>query len=122
MIQAKELRIGNWAYCPHGKVQAQIATLDKDNFELNLEPIPLTEELHLKFGAKKIEDVIYSYTIPTKRNVNIEIRFIDMDVYIHQGVDIILFWDCDYTLRDMYVHEWQNLYFSLTGEELTIKN
>jgi len=128
MIQSNELRIGNFvkfnAFTLNQRMQ-----IDEIDFEdvlggyfTDIEPIPLTEEWHLKFGAEKVEIEVYCYVIPTKRSVNIEIRFNDADVYMYQGDDIILVWDYDYALRGMYVHEWQNLYFALKGEELTIKN
>jgi hypothetical protein len=128
MIQAKDLRIGIWAEFELYGIK-QIRQIENTDFEFIsdnelrcADPIPLTEEWHLKFGAEKERDEVYCYTIPTKRNINIVIRFNGMDMYMYQGDDRILFWDCDYTLRGMYVHEWQNLFNCLTGEELTIKN
>ena len=104
MIEAKELRIGNIASWGLGSI-----ILDIDNFnEEDLDycsPIPLTEEWLVKFG---------------------------FDDNFHKGK----FWVCldddgyfytNHNLNDegftevLHVHQLQNLYFALTGEELTIK-
>ena len=36
--------------------------------------------------------------------------------------DIVVIWNKDVSKRDMYVHEWQNLYYTLASKELTLKN
>lgn len=81
----------------------------------NVEPIPLTEEWLLKFGfVKSSEDSDNAW-------LNLRYRFLNFSsdesvefkkVFLNVNkMDVV----CD------YVHQLQNLYFALTGEELTIK-
>jgi hypothetical protein len=80
------------------------------------EPIPLTEEWLLKFGFEKKYDTF-------------EFNGLNVDgCVVHFSFDK---WaseyeieNCDYTEVPsdiQHVHQLQNLYFALTGEELTIK-
>lgn len=77
------------------------------------EPIPLTEEWLLRFGFEKI--------------VTNGIEFVKYSKYKTFEIEVSLF-VMDYklvTINDFeinYVHQLQNLYFALTGEELEIKN
>lgn len=80
----------------------------------DLSPIPLTVEWLIKFGFVSIGQDIKKLT---KGN------FVEIVVYptlnrveINQNTDLI---SLDVNLK--YVHHLQNLYFALTGEELTIK-
>ena len=81
-----------------------------------LKPIPLTEEWLLKFGFNKQGNTIYKElngfefgTINTNRS---KPRF-----YLQtQGST------SNITLPIKFVHQLQNLYFALTGEELILKN
>ncbi len=106
MIQPEELRIGNLVYS-HGNVHE----LDEQNFLLMLEnleyhnflPIPLTKEWLSKFG------------------------FVDNRLYAKgcYGNGIIGIWfdgekGCYDIAQFEYVHQLQNLYFSLTNKELAI--
>ena len=89
-------------------------------------PIPLTEEYHNKFGVKKDGFNSFVYILPRKLNINIKIVFQGDYVFLRQGNgsredDVVSVWNSDLAKRDMYVHEFQNLYFALTNKELTIK-
>jgi hypothetical protein len=130
-MNARELRIGNIVYNPNLK---EIRTLDildiRDYAErrlfIDFEPIPLTEEWHNKFGVKKDGFEAFEYKISRKNNSNIKVIFSRDYVMLRQGKgriddDLIAIWNKDIKKRDMYVHEWQNLYFCLCGEELIIK-
>jgi len=95
----------------------------------DFEPIPLTEEWHNKFGVIKNGFDSFEYELPRKNNFNLKVIFNGDYVMIRQSSigtspiddDIISVWNKDLTHRDMYVHEWQNLYFALTSEELISK-
>jgi hypothetical protein len=109
-MKASELRIGNWIY--HlGVIQKMTA---KGLYQMEgenpfIEPIPLTEEWLIKFGFKK---VYYGWE---KGSFEVESRG---DIYLYSI-------NCnEYTdgMPFKYVHQLQNLYFALTGEELTIKD
>lgn len=81
----------------------------------DLEPIPLTEEWLLKFGFEKNFNNFYEKLINK-----------DEDDFIGKLTDYFFAYYIDkkdnYPLIYIkYVHQLQNLYFALTGEELTIK-
>lgn len=89
----------------------------------------LTEEWHNKFGVIKNGFGNFEYILPRKFNMNITVIHTHEYVYLRQGEgsnryndDLVAIWNKDVSRRDMYVHEWQNLYFALCGEELKIKN
>ena len=79
-------------------------------------PIPLTEEWLLKFGFRVRDDNEY---------LDIRIRnMLYLAVHL-RTLDVILGYNYEWTLpikTIKYVHQLQNLYFALTGEELTIKS
>ena len=79
-------------------------------------PIPLTEEWLLKFGFDFIDDGWAS--IKTKK------RFINLEISL-KGKRTILYNKRTIEFIDVvhikYIHQLQNLYFALTGMELTIK-
>ncbi len=116
-MKANELRIGNWLQ----RLDDSFFQVDANDFKIigeipeKLRPLPikLTEEWLLKFGFKKREDG-------------------DFDLFDFSEVDIVItnpnnsnVWKCDGICFSVgcleYVHQLQNLYFALTGEELTIK-
>lgn len=112
-MKAEELRIGNYVY-DEGDLTTyiQITSIQEDNTEW-LQPIPLTEEWILKFGWYKHELIEGSFRKEGKPYDQFQIAWRNgiLTYYIvwHQLVPL------------KYVHQLQNLYFSLTGEELTIK-
>ena len=118
MIQANELRIGNYFLGYNGIVfqwslnDFQLMWVDVEIDEIIKEPIPLTEEWILNFGFEK--GCIYSqqrgFTSPCRdyffeNNINCLKEIIDGNIL-----------SCIKS-----VHQLQNLYFALTGTELTIK-
>ena len=86
-----------------------------------MEPIPLTEDWLLKMGFKKASDNCYIKTYPN----NCDFILFDWLTPIavsngfKEGDYYYFFHRTAHTIR--YVHQLQNLYFSLTGNELTIK-
>jgi hypothetical protein len=127
-MNAQEIRIGNWY--DHNGVHRQVTpnTIEEvwEAKRTWCKPIPLTEEWHNNFGVKKDGFGSFVYKIPRKNNSNIKVIFSRDYVMLRQGKgriddDLIAIWNKDIKKRDMFVHEWQNLYFSLCGEELMIK-
>ena len=119
-IKATELRIGNYInYCDK-KISVKpddIKVILKLGMDAEIyEPIPLTEEWLLKFGFKSIGTKYRPcYRIQRKERVY---EF----VANYQSLGIVSI-DTTYYFADniIHVHQLQNLYFALTGEELTLK-
>ena len=117
-MKANELRIGNWVKyfypvmeldIPEYQVEngADIQVHDNHNV---FQPIPLTEEWLVKFGMVK------KMTVFEKEKNSM------FAVKEWEG-DYVIFWGDNRLpkVEPKYVHQLQNLYFALTGEELTIK-
>lgn len=144
MIKPEELRIGNLLHHKNDLCKVEAITFDRfiqhsilNNDNNNtiygepvdcFKPIPLTEEWHEKFGVKYNNPLSeYVYKIERKNNFDLSIIFGGDYVWIKQSDDkpinsnIVTVWNKDLTKRGMYVHEWQNLYYTLAGKELTIK-
>jgi hypothetical protein len=113
-MKANELRIGN--YVNEWSAADKKYYVDKIDVDLlrgiiedwtECQPIPLTEEWLLKFGFEK--------------NV--------FNRWVHWNFDLLLHEDGEWFESDelpmfiflKHVHQLQNLYFALTGEELTLK-
>jgi hypothetical protein len=141
MIQANELRIGNlvktnseWHENGISEIHyiSPLHIVVRTNgvyqpYDINkIEPIPLTEEWHNKFQVYKNGFNSFEYVLPRKNNIYLKVIFTGDFVMLKQeyGLSqvIVSIWNKDITKRDMFVHEWQNLYFALTSEELTPKN
>ena len=133
-MEAKDFRIGNWVHDPiHNKADFQIEfflgalcfqpiTNDPDEeLTLNIEecaPVPLTEEWLERLGFE------------TNMNGEPQIKttVADLSLSIANTKFRGVVWHCEngckwYQLNKntLYVHQLQNLYHALTGEELTIK-
>jgi hypothetical protein len=112
-MKANELRIGNWVEITQPK-KGIYTTVEQSTFSTNIEnnfkPIPLTEEWLLKFGfTNNNVDSIYEI-----KNYYLE--------YIQDGnLNFYFFEYGEWFIKIAHVHKLQNLYFALTGEELTIK-
>jgi hypothetical protein len=118
MIKANEIRVGNWLewnkkpfkVCAIFRNVTENELWAKDNNELH--PIPLTEEILLKCGFIKtgITELYY----PTN---TINISWVEEDPTV---IEI----NCEniqcYIINCEYLHQLQNLYFALKGQELEI--
>jgi hypothetical protein len=79
-----------------------------------LTPIPLTEEWLLKFGFKKNIDTSYS-----RNDISLFIdKRLKTNLFLQENMNDFKWFG--YECKIQYVHQLQNLYFALTGEELTI--
>jgi hypothetical protein len=120
-LQNNELRIGNLFILPNGdigkisyhEIRLMVVAIEKPDYQ----PIPLTEEWLLKFGFEKRTTVLHSVQY-----------FIGFNPITHDWMfDILWLVGHEYPFYRnghfaiKYVHQLQNLYFALTGEELTIK-
>lgn len=118
-MNAKDFRIGNLVEYDNrifeiDTIAEEFPTLNTDEFGIgvvswaNIKPIPLTEDWLLKFGFKKINH-IYGYYFWSLSKGKI-------DIYekktTFRGYSV---------LHIEHVHQLQNLYYALTGEELNLK-
>ena len=122
-MEIRELRIGNYI-----EYNGEIIKLDgsllccyiQNELEFPLKPIPLTEEILLKFGFEKREhksffkgkELIY-FTFTSNKYGFLIWNTIQNQWWVLGKISIS---------QPIYVHQLQNLYFALTGEELTFKN
>jgi hypothetical protein len=122
-MKASDLRIGNLIYLKGDKV-IEVTSVDtmmvfygerqEANIPQDAQPIPLTEEWLLKFGFQIKELANYvSIDFTTYEKGKLIINDANWIDYDDSRIDL------GYNLK--YVHQLQNLYHSLTGEELTIK-
>ena len=112
-MKGKELRIGNYVqadgYYPYADIdgiEKEMVRIGTDSFTYEaIEPIKLTEEWFLRLGFVdgqknglkliRINEFYYMCYVKESRGLDIDLK---------------------------YVHQLQNLYFALTGEELSINN
>ena len=139
-MKANELRIGNWVQInnqewPNLKgVKFKVTSIDcnalmlysirgignsnYNQYDYNIEPIPLTEEWLLKFGFHKKDAEWYLHPC-------FELKIIVFNKGEFNGVMFYTrtihtdFTPIYCTKHINHVHQLQNLYFALTGEELT---
>lgn len=122
-MKANELRIGNWVEQPNDGVTRVTAILN--DLQIKTEtgyidkycrPIPLTEEWLLKFGFTY--DEVFGWSFSDEK-----IYFILN--YYQPNNRVVLETDEESVItvpQDIsYVHQLQNLYFALTGQELELK-
>ena len=92
MMESTELRIGNFIY-DVGGIEARVLKLIEGKVML-CSPIPLTTEWMIRFD------------VPCEMGEKV------FELFTHKG-DFVIYKDLV-----KYVHQYQNLYFALTGEEL----
>lgn len=125
-MKANELRLGNYInhkYCGNIEIDFNsLRTVDKEELQVNIEkchkPIRLTEEWLLKFGADKTPQ-LFDYFSRVKYHNYFIIH--DYNTIASFSISEFGYFDCLVYKHVKYVHQLQNLYFALTGEELTIK-
>jgi hypothetical protein len=119
MIKVNELRIGNHVLDEHGNISiintiSRSVRISNDKYEWEsksedqIHPIQLTDELLLRCGFENYE--VFKNTW----------GFNGIELYIQDGimwVDLM-----NNSVEINYLHELQNLYFSLTKTELKIEN
>lgn len=131
-MKANELRIGNLVGGPYEETEVDLDILihliSKKEIQQKpyYSPIPLTEEWLIKFGFELIANNGFDwrhFSIDSKEpSKHITIRTDEGDnffaLFNHSECDKK---ELQFINRCEYVHQLQNLYFALTGEELTIK-
>ena len=125
-MKASELRIGNYIklmfnYEDYETIQVTSDELvDVDKKRADYEPFPLTEDWLYKFGFKNIDKGGNDYITYTDPNHD---YYLQLDVRRKDNKYLILDNSFDdlraFSMVDIeYVHQLQNLYFTLTGNEL----
>lgn len=120
-MKAEDLRIGNWikqafGYCQvRGTAKNAIWLNDEggpvliDSFML-IEPIPITEDILLKCGFYQKNNLFIL------KDITLQLINCGTEIDNHLGFVLLGF-----NNEIKYVHQLQNLYFALTGEELIIE-
>lgn len=122
-MEAKELRIGNWVrgFIGEFPISAHaINELDNNPDYEVLKPVPLTGDRLVAFGVKKINNSMFrmgAITFQFHTDMSLEAM---QERDIKDGFRICL--NGKFICNLFYIHEIQNLYYALTGEELTIKD
>jgi hypothetical protein len=113
-MKATELRIGNYYYHPIALSFERMDDVDFiSSFIEKFEPIPLTEEWLLKFGFEATKEANY---------INVDFSQYSIGDFMVED-NGACYWDFETLGNDLYietVHQLQNLYHALTGNELTI--
>lgn len=117
-MKASELRIGNYLYNDNVvvKIDARsIFDIWDDEGLRNYKSIPLTEDWLLKFGFK---------CVWSGQGEGSTFKLSDIYLHSHDFVknfSLVEFQGKDVKIKINSVHQLQNLYFALTGQELKIK-
>ena len=123
-MKANELRVGNWVSRDGEIYQASSPTITAlENGYFNVEPVIISTEWLTKFGFEYINKGDNDYILYTDPNHD---YYLQMDV--RKGGDRWAILDntvnelTTFAMVDIvHVHQLQNLYFALTGEELKYK-
>lgn len=104
-----ELRLGNiiGQGVIDGIFAANVFIYGKPYLFDELEPIKLTEEFLFKFGFRKQMGCMFTNKITIRNSIKDK-----YELRVSDGLDFMIV---------KHVHQLQNIYFSLTGEELTLK-
>lgn len=119
-MKSNELRIGNCVF------EDERLVILHDGFGIdhahNFDPIELTEEWLLNFGFDNVrKNLLICHNEYHNNRINEGVYYVEPvgdafnNWYLYHKVKMI-------TSNIRYVHQLQNLYFALTGEELTLKN
>lgn len=112
MIKANELRIGNY-YNNFGILKQVTKETFTTVYFNSIQPIKLTEEWLLYFGAKEY------------LGSKISFKYSRFDLFWREDYKYWYVTDFDnetYLTKIEFVHEFQNFIFVMDGKELTLKN
>ena len=117
-MKVTELRINNWVQFKHTETPARVTLGDfimareyKDERLDDYEPIPLTEEWLEKFGFES--DSYQDMYVLGWLKINCDKTKGKPELWIENITGKVVYIE--------HVHQLQNLYFALTGQELELK-
>lgn len=117
-MKANELRIGNWIHSSSLNKDRQVWSFyDLHYFLENMKPIELTEEWLIKLGFKDKQEEVENCNINYTYSKNPQFW-----IQKHTEVDEHIFYGLNNSIEVFIksVHQLQNLFYCLTGKELTI--
>jgi hypothetical protein len=113
-MEANEMRYGQYYFGEKGEIECfDMSLYHVDTFD-HWKPIPLTEEWLIKLGFGMESPGFYSYGEESMADYCYNLD----DKTFHEYYPTS---DMNCLAKCEYVHQLQNLFFALTGEELTIK-
>ena len=113
MMEAKELRVGNLVYSITHNVNINVSLIEIDMNYSTIEGIPLTEEWLVKLGFEETYNSQFRLKFDHKEFYEFGYDFSKVEDKSMEG-----FRYYGRYIKIKYVHQLQNLYFALTGEEL----
>ena len=139
-MRVEELRVGNYVLDWFNKQNPETLQVDLDLFqafnnfnqsghEYPITPIPINKESLANFDITSYSDKLYgkNYCFDIEINDRLKINIINYDK--NSGFLSYLctisqdeYFGHEILLNIKYIHQLQNLYFALTGEELKIKH
>lgn len=136
-MKIDSLRMGNLIKATDTPDIIEVFHLDTDSDDRNrinyigsnnFIPIELTNEWIKKLGFDKEMVLGLSIDISIHEDQYRKLILSDVYLYLREGIlssnrgndDLVVLWNKDIR-KQFYVHELQNIYFMITGKELTIK-
>jgi hypothetical protein len=124
-MDAKELRIGNWVInktypkeeqieCVQGFFDQYPVLLINSQPQETIEPIPITPEILEKAGFKQSIELVGGFLYCEDKSEE------DFDIALIDGIATLQVESCNYGKPFKYLHQLQNIFYALTGEELQI--
>ena len=120
-MRANELRIGNMVYSITHKVNINVSLIEVDTDYSTIEGLPLTEEWLLKVGFRKEGKSFPNYLVLPLYSSSFLLKVNFKTGIVSTGGRGCLADHGRYG-HIRAVHQIQNLYFALTGSELTLKD
>lgn len=119
-MKVNELRVGN--YTDKGMVKSFYehgihVGMGKCYGFCDLKPIPLTEEILLKCGFKRVPKNLY---VDNLKDLRTAVTYLKGSIIWNESTRIV--WVGNIALDNIkYLHELQNLYYAVENKELEIK-
>lgn len=131
-MKASELRLNNWVRFSEEQIDFKVIEISEKGIAVvnvseetwieldQFEPIPLTEEWLVKFGFKLYPSGYFCLDLGSSNT------YFSIGLKHHKTLNLITEqYESTHLIEFKhikYVHQLQNLYFALTGEELTLNS